>query len=324
MPSVFCRGRIGACACFAASGLVAWLALAPAARAQSPTARPKPLVAEGATVQISDHAHVILDDNVPLVPNVGIIVGSRATLVVDTGLGEVNARIILREVEKVSRNTELYVVSTHYHAEHAIGEAAFPASATVVRARAQQRDIDELGAGSVERFRGFSPLAAELLAGARYADADVLFDREHAIDLGGVRVRLLALGPMHTRGDTMVFVEEDGVLLAGDVVMNHRFLVPVEPASSISAWRGVLDEVALLRPRQIVPSHGALGDGSLIDLQRACLELLETRVRAHKAAGRTADETVELTVSEIRAAYPDWSGERWIEPAARVAFREAP
>ena len=143
-------------------------------------------------------------------------------------------------------------------------------------------------------------------------------------DLGGVRVRLLALGPMHTRGDTMVFVEEDGVLLAGDVVMNHRFLVPVEPASSISARRCALDEVALQRPRQIVPSHGALGDGSLIDLQRAYLELLETRVRAHKAAGRTADETVELTVSEIRAAYPDWSGERWIEPAARVAFREAP
>ena len=285
---------------------------------------PRTVVREGATLQISDHVHVILDDDVPLVPNVGIVVGSGATLVVDTGLGPVNAEAILREVAKISRNAELYVVSTHYHPEHAIGEMAFPASATVVRARAQQRDIDELGAGSIERFRSISPSVAELLAGAEYGDADTHFDREHEIDLGGVRVRLLALGPTHTRGDTMVFVEEDGVLLAGDVVMNHRFLVPIDRASSISAWRAVLDEIALLRPRQIVPSHGAHGDGSLVDLQRAYLETLETSVRGHKAAGRTADETVELTIGEIRAAFPDWTGERWIEPAARVAFREAP
>ena len=53
--------------------------------AQTPP-RP-PLVKEGTTVRISEHVWVIPDEKVPMVPNVGIIVGSRATLVVDPGMG---------------------------------------------------------------------------------------------------------------------------------------------------------------------------------------------------------------------------------------------
>src|SRR5262245_16384606 len=74
-----------------------------------------PLVKEGATVKVGPHTSVIPDGNVPLVPNVGIVVGSRATLVIDPGLGRRNGETVLREVAKVSRNTELYIASTHFH-----------------------------------------------------------------------------------------------------------------------------------------------------------------------------------------------------------------
>src|SRR5688572_26727739 len=77
-----------------------------------------PLVRENATQKVSDHVHVIPDNSVPVVPNVGIIVGSRATLVVDTGLGARNGQTIMREVGKVSKNADLYLVTTHVHPEH--------------------------------------------------------------------------------------------------------------------------------------------------------------------------------------------------------------
>src|SRR3954466_9979182 len=80
-----------------------------------------PLVRENATVKVADHTYVIPDFNVGLVPNVGIIVGTRATLVVDPGLGRRNGETVLREVAKVSRNTELYIATTHFHAEHTTG-----------------------------------------------------------------------------------------------------------------------------------------------------------------------------------------------------------
>ena len=76
---------------------------------QAPPPAP-PLVRENATVKLSEHVWAIPDFNVGLVPNVGIIVGSKATLVVDTGLGPRNGEAIVREMKKVSTNADVYVV----------------------------------------------------------------------------------------------------------------------------------------------------------------------------------------------------------------------
>jgi hypothetical protein len=84
----------------------------------SDVATPAPLIQQDDTLKISDHVYVILDDDVGFVPNVGIVVGESATLVIDTGLGLPNGEIVLGETRKVSTNDDLYVVSTHYHSEH--------------------------------------------------------------------------------------------------------------------------------------------------------------------------------------------------------------
>ena len=283
-----------------------------------------PLVKESAAVKVSDYVFVIFDANVRFVPNVGIVVGDTATLVVDTGLGPRNGQTIVREVAKVSRNTDLYVVSTHFHPEHAGGEMAFPERATIVRAQAQQRDIDELGQDFVSRFSTFTPVMEELLQGVVFPAADMIFERDHTLDLGGLRVRVMARGPTHTRGDTMVFVEDDGVLLAGDVVMNKAFLAFNSPSSSVDTWLASLDELSLLRPDHVVPSHGRMGDASLIAAQRGYLQTVRNRVRELKRAGRTADETAELVGRELQARYPTWTSPTRVVAAARAAYREAP
>ena len=292
--------------------------------AQRGAGGPPPFVRTGATEQVSDHVYVIPDDNVGFVPNVGIIAGDRATLVVDTGLGPRNGEIIMGEVGNISSNDELYVVSTHFHPEHALGETGFPARARVLRARAQQEDIDEFGLDLADRFAGFSQVNAELLQGAEFRQADVVFDRETVVDLGGVRARVFWLGPTHTRGDTVVFVEGDGVLFAGDVVMNRRFLSFNSEYSSLDAWLDSLRELERLDPTRIVPSHGAMGDASLIAMNRGYLEAIRTRVVALKEDGMTLEETVESVASEIRSAYPDWAGGgNAISSAARIAYTEA-
>src|SRR5262245_28492031 len=91
-----------------------------------------PLVKENHTVKLGPHSYVIPDDNVGLVPNVGIVVGTRATLVIDPGLGRRNGETVLREVAKISQTRELYIASTHFHVEHTTGYNAFPASAKYI------------------------------------------------------------------------------------------------------------------------------------------------------------------------------------------------
>ena len=115
------------------------------------------------------------------------------------------------------------------------------------------------------------------------------------LDLGGVRVRFLVVGPTHTRGDTGFFVEGDGILFSGDVVMNQSFLA-AGPASSVKAWLSAFDAFEQMRPRTIVPAHGPVGDGSIIAVNRAIMQSVQTRARQLKAEGRSADAAA-MTVS---------------------------
>ena len=288
---------------------------------QLPRNLPDPMVKEGATVKLAAHSYVIPDDNVVLVPNVGIVVGSSATVVVDTGMGPRNGAAVMREVAKVSRNARLYLVTTHFHAEHVAGIAAFPAGTTYVISRQQQKDLDELGPDLTKRFASFSPGIAELLKDAPVRKADVVFDREHTLDLGGVRVRLLALGSTHTPGDTMVFVEGDRVLYAGDVVMNK---VPVAfgQTSSVPVWVSVLKQLQPLQAASIVPAHGPVGDGTLVAQQLDVFETLQARVPQLKAQGKTADEAATTLTAEFQAKHPDWTAANRIGGMVRSLYAE--
>jgi glyoxylase-like metal-dependent hydrolase (beta-lactamase superfamily II) len=280
---------------------------------------PLPLIKENATVKVSEHVYVIPDGGVGAVPNVGIVVGSKATLVIETGLGPRNGQTVLREMQKVSKNAEVYLAGTHFHAEHILGESVFPPAAKVIRARAQQADIDEFGVQP--NFAARSPGMAELVKDAQFRRADEIFESEKVLDLGGVRVRLLWYGGTHTNGDTMFFVEGDNVLFAGDVIMNRRFLGFGSPRSSLQAWLRSLDQIAPLRPVRIVPSHGEMGDGSLIEKNRTFLQAVQTRAAELKREGKTVDNVAETITAEFKAKYPDWTGNAG--SAARVAYSEA-
>src|SRR4051812_1168314 len=181
-----------------------------------------PVVKEGTSVKVSPHVYLIPDELVPQVPNVGIIVGSRATMIVDPGMGLLSGQAIVRELAKVSKNNEVYIVNTHFHPEHTTGDAAFP-KAKIIRAAAMQQDVDEMGMKWVGIFSERSPELKEILTGATFRKPDETFEKEKIVDLGGVRVKLLRLGPGHTRGDTVFFVEGDNVLFSGDLAMKNIF-----------------------------------------------------------------------------------------------------
>jgi glyoxylase-like metal-dependent hydrolase (beta-lactamase superfamily II) len=284
---------------------------------------PDPLVKENATVKVARHTYVIPDDNVPLVPNVGIVVGSRATLVIDPGLGRRNGETVLREVAKVSKNTEVYIATTHYHPEHTTGYVAFPPAATYIDANVQEDEFAENGMQMVQMFSGRSPLTTELLKDAARRPAAITFDHEYGVRLGDVEVRLVTVGPTHTKGDTVAFVTGDNVLFAGDVVMNNSFLAAM-PASSMKAWLAAFDVLAAMKPSVIVPSHGAVGTGALIATNRDVMRAIRDRAVALKAQGKSVDETATTIQAEFQAQHPGWPRASGLGPAARSAYQEAP
>lgn len=282
-----------------------------------------PVIKENVTRKVADHTWIIADDNVSFVPNVGIVVGTNATLVIDPGLGRANGEVVLREVAKVSSNSQLYIATTHFHPEHTTGYLAFPSSARYVNSTTQEAEWAESGMQMVQNFSKISPAMTRMLADATRRTADITFERDYTLDLGGVTVRMLMVGPTHTRGDTAFFVEHDRVLFTGDVVMNDSF-VAAGATASMKAWMSAFDAFDAWKPTVIVPAHGATGTAALVGVNRDFMTEIQTRTRELKAQGRALEEIARTVTAELTAKHPDWARANGIANAARAAYNEAP
>lgn len=289
-----------------------WL-VAVVALAQNPQGVP-----EGATQRVSEHVYAIVG-----FPNIAFVVGSRATLVVDTGMGPRNGAVVVREAQKLAKSPLLYLTTTHFHPEHAAGEQAFPAGTILIRPAAQQQEIDRRGQEYLDLFSSRSAQNKELLKDVKLRNADVVFDREAKLDLGGVTARLFWLGAAHTLGDELIDVEPDNALIPGDIVQSK--LVPNMPNedASVKGWLAILDKLADLKPRFIVPDHGALGDGSLIAQERAFLADLQKRALELKRQGASVEDAGKKLTDELKAKYPEWGNMGPVANAVKRVYAEA-
>ena len=216
------------------------------------------------TVKISDHVWAIMG-----FPNIAIVVGSRATLVVDTGMGTKNGATVARVAAKLApNNTKLFLTTTHFHPEHAAGEPGFPPGTILIRNAVQQQEMEKHGQEMIDMFSSRSAENKELLAGVVLRPPDVTFDQEATVDLGGVTARLLWFGGAHTKGDELTFVEPDRTLISGDVVQNKTMPNIFGDGGTPATWLAVLDKVDALNAAHVLPDHSAPGDGSLVGEER--------------------------------------------------------
>jgi glyoxylase-like metal-dependent hydrolase (beta-lactamase superfamily II) len=255
------------------------------------------------TSKISDHVWAIMG-----FPNIAIVVGSRATLVVDTGLGPKNGATIARVAAKLApNNNRLFLTTTHFHPEHAGGEPGFPASTILIRDAVQQQEMEKHGQEMIDMFSGRSAENKELLAGVVLRPPDLTFSQEATVDLGGVSVRLLWFGGAHTKGDELIFVEPDRTLVSGDVVQNKVLPNIFGDGGTPATWLAVLDKVEALNAAHILPDHSEPGDGSLVGAERDLIAGIQTRALALKQQGVSVDDAGKQISAELKTQHPDWS-----------------
>jgi glyoxylase-like metal-dependent hydrolase (beta-lactamase superfamily II) len=287
--------------------------------AQSPAATPTPpIVKTGELRKVSDHVQIIPDDSVQLVPNVGFVVGDKAVLIIDTGLGPRNGAAVLEVAKKLAGESRaLYLVTTHFHPEHDLGAQAFPASTKLIRSEDQVKDISEFGLQLAKVFAARGPVFADLLKDADFRKADITFGKDYDLDLGGVHAKMYALGANHTHGDTAIWIEPDRVLFSGDVAMKGQPAF-ASPYSSAKHWLESLDRLEALKPALIVPSHGPTGDTAFIAGYRGYLTDILNRTAAEKRAGKSADQAVEA----VSAAMPNYPDRGRLAGAIKAAYGE--
>lgn len=231
------------------------------------------------------------------VANMAFVIGTQSVAVIDTG----NTPGLGRGLrEAIRQRTDLpirFVINTHMHPDHVFGNGAFLddrpdfvahadfQGALMARADTYQRRLEE-------------SFGAEEAGRAVLVPPTITVEATHRLDLGGRSLELTAHPTGHTNNDLTVFDTATGTLFAGDLVFQER--LPTVDGSGLG-WLRVLDALAALPAKRVVPGHGPASapwpEGA--EDTRRYLTTLVGDIRAIQKDGGTIDRaSAEAAASE--------------------------
>jgi len=258
-------------------------------------------------------------------------------LVVDTFWDLPHTRRQIETYARVWKAPAQRLVNTHHNGDHCWGNQLFPGAEIIghrlcaaafgrERPEAMQALRDGAGSGdpTLETF-------ARLLAGWDFSGIELrppttLMEDRLELDLDGMAVHLLYVGPAHTAGDVIVHLPSERVVFAGDVLF--RLCTPIGWEGTYARWIGALDEIVALEPDVIVPGHGPLcGIDGAREMQ-AYLRYVQAEAKRFFAGGLSVLEAArrldlgpyagwtqpERIVFQIERAYRELRGEPFDAP----------
>ena len=276
--------------------------------------------------------------------NAGLVVGRDKTVLVDTlyDLARTRAMVAAMAEADPAAATIDTVINTHVNGDHCYGNQLF-ARAEIIASKAC---VEEFATETPPQLMVDMLNAADQMGalGEYFADAFGRFDFEGIVltpptrtfqgeltlDIGGKTLRLMEVGPCHTRGDILVWVPEDRLLFAGDILFVDG--TPIMWDGPVGNWIRACDRILSLDAATIVPGHGPLCGRAQVEAVRDYWQYLETAVRRchtdgmppDKAAERLYDNPYahwtdpERVAINVDALYREFNGDH--TPANRVAL----
>jgi quinoprotein relay system zinc metallohydrolase 2 len=239
------------------------------------------------------------------IANIGFIAGTRCVAVIDTG-GSVRIGRALRAAIAARSSVPIcYVINTHVHVDHVLGNAAFKADAPsfVGHARLAEAMVRSRQFFLTQFAGDFDapPTANQVIA------PDRVVERELVLDLGRRRIALRAWPTAHTDCDLTVFDERTGTLWTGDLLFRERL-----PAldGSIHGWLAALDGLARFKVKLAIPGHGPVtGDlPAALAAERRYLQMLVDGVRSELAQGKPLQDAVAHVAYSTKPQWLLWDG----------------
>ncbi|MBR9879967.1 MAG: MBL fold metallo-hydrolase [Gammaproteobacteria bacterium] len=242
-------------------------------------------------------------------PNTGVVIGDDSVMVIDTQATPIMAEDVIRRIREVTDKPIKHVVMTHYHAVRVLGASAYNAehiyasqnTYELIQERGQQDYESEVGRFP-RLFKG-----VDSVPGLTWPT--IVFDRKLTLYMGKREVQLLHVGRGHTKGDTIVWLPEEKVMFAGDLV--EYGATPYTGDAYHEHWPTTLDALLEFAPEKLVP-----GRGEALATPEQCREGIEgTRnfladmyesVKAGKAAGKSLSECYSETYAKLKPKYGHW------------------
>ncbi len=249
-------------------------------------------------------------ENEGFMSNAGFVVTPAGVVVFDTLGSPSLAWEMLRRIREITPLPIRRVIISHYHADHYYGIQVFKDVGAEVWANEAGRAM----VGS-EDWRQRYEQRKELLGTwindgtQRFPPADLWLSGDTDFELGGLHFQLRYVGPAHSPEDMVMYVAEDGLLFAGDLVFKGR--VPFVGDADSRLWLAAMDKLIAFHPKVLVPGHGEVSHDPMSDLTQTRDYLRDVRRQMGRAVA-------DLVPFEEAYAHGDWA-----KYEAMPAFAEA-
>ncbi|MFQ5554132.1 MAG: MBL fold metallo-hydrolase [Acidimicrobiia bacterium] len=203
--------------------------------------------------------------------NVGLVLGERGALIIDTRASHGQARELLSELRRVTALPVKWVVNTHWHWDHTFGNAIFAGVPVYGHERCRERLLSEGAAAKLDAIGWVGEEHRAAIEEVEITPPRLLLADSLSIDLGTRTVELRHHGLAHTDNDVVVAVPDADVLFAGDVLENGA--PPYMGDGYPLAWP---DTVAAFAPQSgvVVPGHGDVMTPGQVATQLADLRVV--------------------------------------------------
>lgn len=245
--------------------------------------------------------------------NAGLVESRGETLLVDTLMGLDITRDMLEEMERkvpASKNIDTLVI-THSNADHFLGNELV-VGAEIVGTVQTAKDMENTDLSKIEHLFNNPDDAGEAgrfiyeVMGSKFDVSGVTltpptrtFEKTLDLTVGDKTVKLIDLGPCHTKSDVIVYVPGDKTLFTGDLLFAQG--TPIMWAGPTQNWIDACDYMLGLDVETIVPGHGPICDKATVREQKAYFEYLrnETRVR-YEAGVDWEDAARDISLGDFR------------------------
>ncbi len=246
-------------------------------------------ISEGVYVHQGKHVeleHADHDD----IANIGFIIGGECIAVIDTG-GSIDIGARLREaVRKISSLPVCYVINTHIHYDHVLGNAAFKDEQA--KFVGHQNLAEEMEYNRAFFLSEFTANLGENPGDSSIIGPDILVSDELDLDLGNRVLTLSAHPPSHTYSDLSVYDNKTGTLWLSDLLFIDR--IPVLDAS-LKGWLKTMEKLKSLQANHVIPGHGTITMPwpQAASAQDDYLDMLLNETRSEIAKGTFMEDVVE-------------------------------
>ena len=236
--------------------------------------------------------------NQNFISNAGFIVTGQGVVVIDALGSPALAQQLVAAIRKITPQPITHVIVTHYHADHIYGLQVFKALGARILAHGSARSYLNSDTARLRLQASRQELAPWVDAKTELVEADEWLDTEREFKIGEMQLQLKHVGPAHTPEDLVVYLPQQRLLFAGDLVFRAR--IPFVGQADSRRWIAALDGLLALDTRLIVPGHGPVSESARDDLQltRDYLSYLRN------AMGRAAKN---MDPFEEAYAATDWS-----------------